>query len=274
MSASRAAGAAGRGPADPARARGRQPALRGAVRPALSRARLDGRAPASRDAPGDHRRPPRRAARGEELLHDAAVVGKVFWTGAIGRERSDDHVAPLARAQGLPPPPATLVGGRRDRARLRPRARSRRRVRADPESRARAEHRAVAEWIEASAAPRTTPRCSPTTGARRSSSSARQVTTTSSWSAPGWRYGRPAIGRSPSTLPGRGGVLRGCARALAGGHRAARPSVRLPSRSTGPTTRRASRMHSRPRETHCWRWATGARIRGGVVPRADLLGAG
>ena len=48
------------------RARRRQSALRRAVRRALPRARLDGRAAAAGDAPGHHRRPPRRARAGRE----------------------------------------------------------------------------------------------------------------------------------------------------------------------------------------------------------------
>ena len=55
---------ASRGPANPARTRGRQPPVRGAVRAALSRARLCRGAAASGDAPGDHQRPPRRSAGG------------------------------------------------------------------------------------------------------------------------------------------------------------------------------------------------------------------
>ena len=65
-------------------------------------------------------------------LQDAAVIGKVFWTGAArARRRRRDRDTPLARAQGIRPPTAALVGRGLRRVRVRPRAGPRRRVRAD-----------------------------------------------------------------------------------------------------------------------------------------------
>ena len=76
----------------------------------------------------------------KSLLQDAAVVGKVFWASSIGREPGcGDRLAALTRAQGLRPPPATLVARGRERVRVRARARSRRLVRPDPPRRPRAE---------------------------------------------------------------------------------------------------------------------------------------
>ena len=70
-----------------ARASRRQSALRGAVRRAVPRTGLDGRARAAGDPPGHHRRAPRRAPAGREgTLQDAAVVGKVFWASSTGRD--------------------------------------------------------------------------------------------------------------------------------------------------------------------------------------------
>ncbi len=96
---------------------------------------------ASRDAPGHHRRPPRRAARlGEEPAAGRGrcrqgVLGELDRTGP----GCSDHVAPLTRAQGFRPPPAPLVTRRGERVRVRARARSRRLVRPDPTCRSRAE---------------------------------------------------------------------------------------------------------------------------------------
>jgi class 3 adenylate cyclase len=72
----------------------------------------------------------------KRLLQDAAVVGTVFWVGALeaiggispGRRRA----AAGARAQGLRSAGAPLVGRRRHRVRVPPRAASRRRLRRDP----------------------------------------------------------------------------------------------------------------------------------------------
>ena len=107
-----------------------------------------GRAAAAGDRPGDHRRPARRSsARARRRCSGRRGLGKVFWLGALastggaprGRERSA-----LARAQGVRPPRAPLVGRGRDRVRLRRTLRPRRRLRADPARRARPKACAVA----------------------------------------------------------------------------------------------------------------------------------
>ena len=53
----------------------------------------------------------------KELLQDAAVVGKVFWLGALEADRRPDAArrgaAPPPRAEGVRPPCAPLVGRRR-----------------------------------------------------------------------------------------------------------------------------------------------------------------
>ncbi len=71
------------------------------------------------------------------LLQDAAVVGKVFWVGALRRDEAGrDAAPPRTRAQGLPRPAATLIGRDRRRVGVRPHAPSGRRLRPDPASRA------------------------------------------------------------------------------------------------------------------------------------------
>ena len=70
---------------------------------------------------------------------DAAVVGKVFWTGALRPRRARSQHVPLTRAEGIRSSPEAIVGRRRERARVRSRARARRRVRTDPTCRARRE---------------------------------------------------------------------------------------------------------------------------------------
>ena len=67
------------------------------------------------------------------LVQAAAIVGKVFWPGALGQLLGLPHgdveqAVARARTQGVRAPGAPLVGRRRDRVRLPPRARSRRRL--------------------------------------------------------------------------------------------------------------------------------------------------
>ena len=67
------------------------------------------------------------------LVQAAAIVGKVFWPGALGEllglsQGDVERGGPRPRTQGVRAPGAPLVGCRRDRVRLPPRARSRRRL--------------------------------------------------------------------------------------------------------------------------------------------------
>ena len=145
----RAAGAR-RGPAG---ARGRQPALRGGVRPHAGGDRHRRRPAASRDGAGHHRRAPRhargrgegarpgRGRRGEDLLGRRPRCGQrpSDFGGRAG--------SPAARAHGVRAARAPLLGRRRDGLRLPPRSRARRRLRADPAAaprRAAPPHRRVA----------------------------------------------------------------------------------------------------------------------------------
>ena len=137
----------------------------------------------------------------KSLLQDAAVVGKVFW-------------AELARREPPTPPPprstrssarASSVASAARHSKVRASSHSRMRLYATSRTaRSRApiarEAPAVAEWIEASADRRITRRCSPTTGAPRSSSCARPVeTTTTSSNALASRCALRATARSHST---------------------------------------------------------------------------
>ncbi len=113
------------------------------------------------------------------LLHDASVVGRVFWTGALaddGRARSRRRAArpQRARAPRVRPAGARLVDGRGGRVLVLARARPRRRVPADPaRRRAPRSTSRLPRWVEATAeradrGPRRDPRA--TTTSRRSSS--------------------------------------------------------------------------------------------------------
>ena len=111
------------------------------------------------------------------LLQDAAVIGKVFWSGALGDDEQRGAAA-LARAQGVHPARATLVGRRRRRVRVPPRARARCRLRADPTRRPRGQARprgGVARGSRPPAGPRRA--ASRTTTSPRSSSSGRRNAT-------------------------------------------------------------------------------------------------
>ena len=68
----------------------------------------------------------------KELLRDAAVIGKVFWVGALGQDANDaTAILHALERKGIHPAAAAHVCGGRDGARVRPRARSRRQLRAD-----------------------------------------------------------------------------------------------------------------------------------------------
>ncbi len=68
----------------------RKPPVRGAVRADADGARREPRGP--RDRAGAHHRAARRVARGEKALaQDAAVIGRVFWIGALAASRGDDR---------------------------------------------------------------------------------------------------------------------------------------------------------------------------------------
>ena len=92
--------------------------------------------------------PPHRKA----LLQDAAVIGKVFWAGALeSMDERDEGRAPgpsQPREEGAPAPRAALVRRGPGRVRLLACAHPRRGVRPDPSLSARREALAVADWIE------------------------------------------------------------------------------------------------------------------------------
>ena len=98
------------------------------------------------------------SAEEKALIQDAAVVGKVFWVGALaaigGSALRGRASAARARAQGVRAARAALLGGGRDRVRVPPRARPRRRLWPDPARAARREAPRAAEWIESLGADR------------------------------------------------------------------------------------------------------------------------
>ena len=183
-----------------ARAGRGQPALRRAVRRAVPRTRVCRRAAAARDAAGDHRGTPRRSPGEEkELLHDAAVVGKVFWVGALRRdEQAGRRHAAFARAQGIRAPPAALVGRGRGGAAPSPMLSSGTSptARSPAPDRGREAPASRRRGSRGSAARKITPRCSPTTGAPHSSSPGpRDMTGTTSPTAPGSLCAQQATAR-------------------------------------------------------------------------------
>ena len=108
---------AGRDAAGAARARGRQPAYAEQYARLLHRARLGRDLPLPETVQGIiaarlDALPPEE----KRLLQDAAVVGKVFWPGALRRAAAMDArgAAARARAQGVRPARAPLAGRRRD----------------------------------------------------------------------------------------------------------------------------------------------------------------
>ena len=105
----------------------------------------------------------------KRLLQDAAVVGKVFWPGAVaalggGAGHGAGRVPARAGAQAVRPPRAPLVGGRRDAVRVPARAGARCRLRADPAGRPgrQARRRGRLDRVPGPGR-RITPRCSRTT---------------------------------------------------------------------------------------------------------------
>ena len=136
----------------PARAGRRQPALRRGVRADADRAaRVDDRRCPRRSrasSPPASTRCPREE---KELLQDAAVIGRVFWLGALGGERwrlEETAARPRAQASSSAGSAASAVAGE-TRVRVPPRARPRGGLRADPARAARDDkHRRAAEWIE------------------------------------------------------------------------------------------------------------------------------
>ena len=109
------------------------------------------------------------------LMHDAAVIGKVFWSGALaslaglGEDEIVERLDDVARRE-LVRPSAHLVRGGAGRVHVLARAGARRGLRPDPARRREPKHLAVAEWLEgppATASP-TWRRSSRTTTARRS----------------------------------------------------------------------------------------------------------
>ncbi len=138
----------------------------------------------------------------KELLQEAAVVGRVFWLGALGRERwtLEERLHSLTRKEFVTRNRRSAVAGR-GRVCLPPRTRPRRGVRADPASGASGQA-SCGRRVDrvARADPRTTRRCSPITTHPRSTTLAHPVRTSScSRSEAGSFWGRPATARSRST---------------------------------------------------------------------------
>ncbi len=100
------------------------------------------------------------------LVQDAAVVGKVFWVGALGavsgrpRAEVEEGLLRLERKEFVRRERRSSVGGR-DRLRLPARARPRRRLLADPARRA-GRRRTGSPPSGSRAWPATAPRISPT----------------------------------------------------------------------------------------------------------------
>ena len=104
-----------RDPGRAARAGRREPAVRGAVRRALRRARLDRRAHAARDAPGHHRGPPGRPQPGREEPHARRGRRRQGVLDRRARRDEGEATARSTRSSGK----ASFVdsGARRSRAR-------------------------------------------------------------------------------------------------------------------------------------------------------------
>ena len=150
---------------DAARARGRESALRGGVRAPAGRPRhADGR---GRAAPARTRVQALIAARldtlspeRKSLLQDAAVIGKVFWAGALaemgGRDRARGRAGPARALPQRAGPPCAHVA----RWRARPSTASgtcssgTSATRRSPAPPAPRRHRAAAAWIERKAGER------------------------------------------------------------------------------------------------------------------------
>ena len=129
---------------------GGQPAVRGGVHP-HARRRVPTRSSLPETVQGIiAARLDTLPAEEKELLQDAAVIGRVFWLGALGRERwtLEERLHSLERKEFVDREPPKLGRGR-GRVRLPPRARARRRLRADPASASgRTSIAPPREWIE------------------------------------------------------------------------------------------------------------------------------
>ena len=245
------------------RARGWKPLVRGAVRRALRRTRLDGRAHAPGDAPGHLRRALDGLGFDEKaLVLDAAVVGKVFWTAAARTRRGRRlRSIPFTGAQGIRPAPASLVRRRSDRGGLRARTGPRCRLRPDSAGRSRAE------------APQGRRVDRIARQARRSRRDARLPLALCARSRASERRGRRRAQRERTPLaPGRrrprirAQQLRGVSIALRRRSRAL--AVRRPRRACPPLPlgtssplrlrRGPARAGTRDRATHCSQRATGS----------------
>ena len=156
------------------------------------------------------------------LLQVASVLGKVFWTGALRRDEAPPRAPPRPRAQGLPHPPAPLLGRKRRRVGVRPHAPARRRLRPDPAGRSRDEAPpggGVDREARSPRRPRRAPRLPPG-AALELARAAGRIRRARDASAPRVPRGRrPRLRRQ--RVPRRGCVLRRRARPLAGGRRRA-----------------------------------------------------
>ena len=250
-----------RRPADAARAGGRQSALRRAVRRAVHGTGLDRGARASGDAPGHHRRASRRAARlGEE---PAAGRGRRR-QGLLGEF---DRPRPRMRRPGRSTHSSARVSSAASAARhSKARASSRSRTRSFATSRtarshvpiARRRHRAVAEWIDGLGRPEDHAEMlayhwsSALELVRASGGSDDEIVERT-------RVALRAAGDRASSLNSYAVAAAQYDDALAlWPDDAERPDLlfRLAVALHRSYNARASRMHSRPRETHCWRSAT------------------
>ena len=212
----------------------------------------------------------------KSLMLDAAVVGKVFWTGALGR---DETTRPPRSTRSSGRGSSGGSGARRsraDRARVRARARSRRRVRPDPARRPGCEappRGRVDRVARATGGPRRDARVPLGLRARARARRGRRRRPRRPRAARAARRGRPRV--RAQQLRGRGGAVRGRPRALAGGRpgasRAALPlraahalGVRRGSPAGGARDR--ARRVARVR-----RYRTRGGDRG--LPRAHVLGS-
>ena len=149
----------------------------------------------------------------KELLQDAAVLGKVFWRGALidpnARSEQVDEALRTARAEGVRAPRPALVGRGRGAVRVPARPRPRRRVCADPT-------------------------CRPS----RATSAGGGVDRVAGARRGRCRAARPPL-RERARVCARGGCRRGRPRARRAGTHCATPGA-APLRSTPSRTRRAS----------------------------------
>ena len=193
----------------------------------------------------------------KSLLQDAAVLGKLFWVGALAEIGGRDAGRARARAaraspQGARPPCAGELDGGRERVLVLASARARRRLRPDPagrSGRAGTARQPPGSSARQASGSRTWPSCSPTTTCRRSSSPRPPATRSRQESSPG-RLGAsshsPGSGRSASTPPrrSRGSPARSSS---------ARPTIRsgrsCSSAGRTPPTRPGARARPRRRSS-------------------------